>query len=109
MRERHRQERASLLVSAYGAEQARRDQLGTRAVNPHRRAHDARARATLTRAEADELRGLPTGDAARRIKATRAEQEQTRRRAAERARQLHPFEHDPHRSEPGRDGPSLSR
>lgn len=48
-----------------------------RTVNPQRAARNAFARATLARAEADELRNLPVNDAARRIEAQRAEQEQT--------------------------------
>lgn len=46
---------------------------------------------------------LPVNDAARRIETKRAEQEQPRQRAAERARQLRdPFDHDPHRYDPPR-------
>jgi hypothetical protein len=55
LRERHEQERMALLVSEYGAERVRRDQLGMRTTNPHRDARDTRARAATTRAEADEL------------------------------------------------------
>ena len=104
---RHKQERLALLVSEYGAERVRRDQLGMRTVNPHRDARDSRARAATTRVDADELRGLPIVDAARRIEARRAEQEHARQRAAQRARQLHdPFERDAPRSDPGREGPT---
>ena len=60
------------------------------------------------RAEADELRSLPVADAARRIEAKRAEQEQTRQRAAQRERQLDPFERDTRRHDPGHDGPARS-
>ena len=103
---RHRQERLALLVSELGADEARRDQFGMRTVNPHRNAHDARARATLARAEADELRSITINDAARRIEAKRAEQELTRVQAAQRAPQRDPFERDTPRTAPGRDGPA---
>lgn len=106
-RQRHQSERRALLVSEYGAEQARGTEFGMGAVNPHRTAADARRRAALVRAEADELRNLPVTDAARRIKAKRAEQEQTWQQAAQRARQLgDPFQHEPRRSDPGREPPS---
>ena len=107
MRERHTQEQRALLVSEYGAERVRRDDLGMRVISPRRDARDARTRAAMLRAEADELRGLPVNDAARRIEAKRAEQENQQRRAAERARQFgDPFERDPHRHDPRRDGPT---
>ncbi|WP_417555548.1 MobF family relaxase [Microbacterium sp.] len=107
MRERHEQERLALLVSEYGPEQARRDQLGMRTTSPHRAARDARAHAAMIRAEVDELRSLPINDAARRIEVKRAEQEHARQRTAERAQQLHdPFEHDPHQRDPRREGPT---
>lgn len=107
MRERHEQERMALLVSEYGAERVRRDQLGMRITNPHRNAHDARTQAAVARAEADDLRSLPITEVAARVEAKRVEQERARRRAAERARQLRdPFEHDPHRSGPRREGPA---
>ena len=103
---RHKQERRALLVSELGADQARRDQFGMRTVNPHRNAQDARARATLARAEADELRRLPANDAARRIDAKRAAEEEAQRLAAERASRLHdPYERDTHRVSPHRDHP----
>lgn len=109
MRERHEQERLALLVSEYGPERARRDQLGMRTTSPHRAARDARARAALTRAEADELRSLPVNDAAERIEAKHAEQEHLRQQTAKRAQQLPaPFVHEPHRSGPRRDGPTRS-
>lgn len=106
--QRHKQERLALLASELGADEARRDQFGMRTINPHRNAQDARARVALARAEADELRSLPVNDAARRIEAKRAEQEQTRQRAAQRARQRDAFEHDTPRTDPGRDGPARS-
>ena len=105
-RQRHQRERMALLVSEFGAEQARRDQFGMRTINPHRTAAEARARAALIRAEADELRNLPVTDAVRRIEAKRAEQEHIRQQADQRARQLDPFEHDPRRSDPRREGPT---
>lgn len=108
MQQRHRQERMALLANELGAEEARRDQFGMRTVNPHRNAHDAHARATLSRAEADELRSLAIGDAARRIAAVRAEQERIQRQAAQRARQLDPFQHNRPSREPRRDGPTRS-
>lgn len=109
MRERHEQERMALLVSEYGPELVRRDQLGMRTTSPHRKARDTRNRAAMTRAEADELRSLPVNEAAERIEAKRAEQEQARQRAAERAQRLpDPFAHDPHRSGPHREGPTRS-
>ena len=107
MRKRHQRERLALLVGEYGIDYARRDQLGMRTTNPERNAHAARARAALARAEADELRTLPISDAAQRIETTRAEQEQMRQQAAQRARQLYdPSERDPRRTDPGRDRPA---
>lgn len=107
--ERHDQERLSLLVSEYGTERVRRDRLGMRMANPYPDARDARARAARSRAEANELRGLPITDAARRIEAKHAEQERIRQRAVEQAQQVQdPFEHNPHRSGPRRDGPTRS-
>lgn len=103
--QRHRHERLVLLGREYGAENARAHQLGTRAFNPHREALEARARAAATRAEADQLRGLPVNDAARRIETRRAEQ----RRIAERARQLRdPLVPDRHPRDSRRDGPTRS-
>ncbi|WP_447589454.1 MobF family relaxase [Microbacterium lacticum] len=104
--QRHKQERFALLARELGAEQARGDQFGMRTVNPQRAARDAFTRATLARAEANELRSLPIRDAARRIEAQRAEQEQMRQWAAQRARQLDPFERERPRDAPRRDGPS---
>lgn len=107
---RHKQERLALLVSELGADEARRDQFGMRTVNPQRDAQDARARATLTRAEAKELRNLSARDAARRVEANRAMVEQERAAAADRARRLRAEPtHDAHRCGPHRDGPALGR
>lgn len=50
-----------------------------RVPNPHRAARDAKARAAMLRAEADELRSLPANDAARQIEAKRAEHEARQR------------------------------
>lgn len=101
--QRHQQARTALLVKKYGADQARRDQLGMRTVNPHREAQDSRRRAAATRAEADELRKLPVNEAASLIEATRAEQERLRQQMAERARRLGDrYEHEPHRHNPDR-------
>ncbi len=107
---RHKQERFALLARELGAEHARGDQYGMRTINPQRAARDTLARATLARAEADELRSLPINDAARCIEAKRAEQERTEREqwAARRARQLEPFERNDPRRDPGRDGPARS-
>lgn len=105
---RHKQERFVLLARELGAEQARGDQFGMRTINPNGAARDAFARATLARAEADELRALPIADAAKRIAARRAEQEQTRLRAAQRERQRDPFERGMRRHDPGHDGPARS-
>ncbi|GLJ63398.1 MULTISPECIES: MobF family relaxase [Microbacterium] len=105
---RHKQERLALLVSELGADEARRDQFGMRTISPHRNAQDARARVAQARAEADELRSLSVSEAARRIEANRAEQEYARRRAAQRARQLDPFDREPRRHDPGRNGPARS-
>ncbi|MGP5055239.1 hypothetical protein ACTXJ3_09160 [Brachybacterium paraconglomeratum] len=78
-----------------------------RITNPRRDARDARTRAAMLRAEADELRSLPVNEAARRIEDKQVEREDQHRRAAERARQLRdPFEHDPHRHDPRREGPT---
>lgn len=106
MRDRHTQEQRALLVSEYGPERVRRDHLGMRTTNPRRDARDARTRAAMLGAEADELRSLPVNEAARRIEDKQAERENQQRRAAERARQFgDPFEHDPHRGDPRREGP----
>ncbi len=104
--QRHRRERMALLLGEFGAEQARRDQFGMRAVNPHRNADDAHRRAALIRAEADELRSLPLTDAARRIETNRAQQKQTRQQAGQRTRQLDPFEREPQRDSPHRERPT---
>ncbi|MGP5292534.1 MobF family relaxase [Brachybacterium tyrofermentans] len=107
MRERHKQEHMALLVSEYGAERARRDHLGMRVTNPHRNAQDARPRAAVTLAEADELRTLPINEAARRIETKQTEHENQQRHAANRAPQLRdPFEHDSQSNGPRRDGPA---
>ncbi len=106
--QRHKQERLAVLASELGADQARRDQFGMRTVSPHRNAQDARARVALARVEADELRNLPVNVAARRIETNRAEQEQTRQWAAQRAQHLDPFERDSPRMDPGREGPTRS-
>lgn len=103
---RHKQERFALLAREIGTEQARSDQFGMRTVNPQRAARDALTRATLARAEADELRNLSVNDAARIIAAKRAEQEQTRRLLEQRERQLNPFQRTTPGSDPGRDGPA---
>lgn len=60
--------------------------------------------AAARQAEADELRALPAGEAARRIETSRVEQDPARQRGAERARGLH----DPYRSDPHREGPARS-
>ena len=95
-----------MLAREVGADQARRAQFGMSTVNPHRNAQDARTRAAEVRAEADEIRSLPTGDAARRIETKRAEKERTQRHAAQGTRQIHdPLDHDAYRGSPRRDGP----
>ncbi|WP_151952609.1 hypothetical protein [Brevibacterium sp. Marseille-P9724] len=71
-RTRHKQERRALLISEYGAEQARRAHLDMRAPNPHRLVHNARTEAAVLRAESDELGALPVNEAAILIEATRA-------------------------------------
>lgn len=110
MRQRHKQEHTALLVSEYGADRVHRNRAGMRMTNPLRNAQNARARATMTRAEAEELRGLPVNEAARRIETKHGEQEHLRQLAAERARQFpNPFEPDPHRSNPRREGPGFGR
>ncbi|WP_260283556.1 MobF family relaxase [Propionibacterium freudenreichii] len=107
MQKRHEREHTALLVSEYGAERVRYDRAGVLMLKPHRKADDARYRATLVRAEADELRSLPVNEAARRIEAKQTERERMRQEATARERQLPaPFEHDPHRHDPGREGPS---
>ncbi len=108
MRQRHQRERLALLTSVLGVNEARRDQFGMRVINPYRNARDAHERAALARAGADELRSLPVGDAARRIEANRAERELARRHAAQRARQLDPFEKDARRSDSGHEGRARS-
>lgn len=107
VRQRHEQERRALLVSEYGVEQARRAHLGMRTPNPHRQARDTNAHAAMLRAEAEELRSLPVNDAARRIEARRAEQNETRQQTARRAQQFRaPFERDSRRTDPHREGPT---
>ncbi|MBF9334969.1 relaxase domain-containing protein [Microbacterium lacticum] len=107
MQKRHEREHTALLVSEYGAERVRYDRAGVLMLKPHRKADDARYRATLVRAEADELRSLPVNEAARRIEAKQTERERMRQEATARERQLPaPFEHDPHRHDPRREGPT---
>ena len=105
VRRLHKQERRALLVSEYGVEQARRAEFGMNTINPRRQAQDARTRAAETRAEADELRNLPAGEAARRIEAKRAAQEQLPHTRTRRARQLDPFDPEPLRHDPSRRRP----
>lgn len=95
-----------MLVSEYGAEhvQAARYWMSS-TTSPRHQMHDAKNRAALLHSEADELRALPVNGAARRIETTRAEQAQIRRREAERARQLEPYERDSSRHAPGADKP----
>lgn len=100
---RHKQERFALLARELGAEQARGDQFGMRTFNPHRNARDAQKRASLVRDEAAELRSLLLDEAAQRIKAKHAEQEDVRRLTAQLERQRDPFERSAPRSSPGRD------
>ena len=106
-RQRHKRERVALLVSELGADQARSAEFGMSTINPYRTARDARTRAAAVRAEADELRSFPINEAARRIESNRADQEHARRRAAQRARHLDPFERDP-RTAPGSEAPRRS-
>lgn len=101
--QRHRQERTVLLVAELGADEARRDQFGMRAVSPHRNAQDARAKVALARAEAEELRALPMNVAAHHIEAKRAAVEYAQQAAAERAKRLDP---GPERIVNRRDGPT---
>lgn len=77
-----------------------------RVTNPHRRAQDARTQAAATRAQADELRSVSVNDAARRIEAQRAAEDEAQRRAAERARRLQSPLPMPRRSDPHSQGPS---
>lgn len=106
-RQRHKRERVALLVSELGADQARSAEFGMSTINPYRTVRDARTRAAMLRAEADELRALPVNDAARLIEARRADQEKQRQQVAECERQISDsFEHDRHRADPYRDGPS---
>ena len=107
MRKRHRQERTALLVSEYGIDHARRAQFGMSTISPQRNVQDARARAAVARAEANELRMLPVNAAARQIETKRAERENQRQQVLERQRQISdPIEHDRHRSGARRDGPT---
>ncbi|KAB1641609.1 AAA family ATPase [Gulosibacter chungangensis] len=103
VRRRHEQERRAMLVREYGADQARRTDLGIGGVSSHRVVRDAKTQAAMLRTEADELRALPVNDAARLIEAKRAGQEQRRQQMAERARRLSdPYEHELHRHNPDR-------
>lgn len=86
--ERHRNERLVLMVSEYGAENARAHQYGMRALNPHRNARDARARAALLRAESEDIRNLPVNDAAGLIETKRVERERAQKQAEQRQRRL---------------------
>lgn len=97
----------ALFVREYGAENARAHQHGMRAINPSRIARDARTRASALRAQMKVLRELPIDEAAKLIEAAHADQERTRQQAAKREQQLRPFEHDPYRTQPGREGPAL--
>lgn len=86
--ERHRNERLALLAREYGPENARAHQYGMRALNPHRNARDARARAALLRSESAELRSLPVNDAANLIETKRVERERAQQQAEQRQRRL---------------------
>ncbi len=86
--ERHRAERLTLLAREYGPENARAHQYGMRAINPHRNARDARARAALLRAESKELRSLSANDAAKFIEAKRVERELAQQQAEQRQQHL---------------------
>lgn len=63
-RTRHDQERRALLVSEYGADQARRTDLDIRGVSPRSVTRDATPRVTILRTKANEIRVLPVNDAA---------------------------------------------
>ncbi len=86
--ERHRNERLALLAREYGPENARAHQYGMRALNPHRNARDARARAALLRSESAGLRSLPVNDAANLIETKRVERERAQQQAEQRQRRL---------------------
>lgn len=91
--ERHRAERLTLLARESGPENARAHQYGMRALNPHRNARDARARASLLRAESEELRSLSANDAAKFIETRRVERELAQQEAE--LRQQHLSSSDP--------------
>lgn len=98
LRQRHERERLALLVSEYGAEQARRIQLGMRAPNPKQEAAKAQRRADAMRGRIEELRGLPIHEAAARI---REQQDAERQAEARRAQQTpEPYRPDDRRHEP---------
>ncbi len=69
MRKRQEREEIALLVSEYGAEQARRSRHGMGAPTPHRQARQAAAQAATARREVEELRALPIEQAAARLEA----------------------------------------
>lgn len=73
------------------------------AAYPRSDARGARTRAAVACTDTVEVRGLPVNEATRRIQAEQTEQEKCRQQAAERARQLDPFDHDPRRNRPRRD------
>ena len=95
-----------LFLSALGLSKSQMGAILSLLADQQRAARDALTRATLARAEADELRNLSVNDAARIIAAKRAEQEQTRRLLEQRERQLNPFQRTTPGSDPGRDGPA---
>lgn len=86
--ERHRNERLALLAHEYGPENARAHQYGMHALNPHRNARDARARAAMLRTESEKLRSLPVNDAAKLIESKRVERARAQQQAEQRQRRI---------------------
>ena len=105
---RHDREHLALIAHYLGGERVRRDLVRARLVQPAREEQRARAAATVARDEAEMLRALPPAQAAARIEAQRAEAENARNLASERARQLHDITgRTTMHAKPRRDNPGL--
>lgn len=92
LNEQHDREYLALIAKHLGRERVRRDPVRARFIKPVQEAQSARAIATAAHDEAETLRTLPPQQAVARIEAQRAEAENARKLAAERALRLHDVE-----------------
>ena len=105
LQERQRRDRLTLLARLHGVDNVRRDPDRYLRTSPRREAAKWRASAEEARADAAELRGLPSDQAADLIEIKRATAEAHETALRERQRQL-PDEQHPARSTPRREGPA---